>query len=232
MRRDEMRRSSSSAIASCRESSSEVSRTGLDYYSEFIDQARFPHADYQAGFRDFLRLKYEDQRFDLVIAMGDIPLEFVDRIGRCSSAIRRSCSSPIAARVAALANSTGVIAELNLSGTLALATELQPDLEHVFVVSGAGEPDGRSNARRERSCSRSSRGSRHVSVRPADQRPREAAARRCPRIPSSTTWSSTGTAPTRTSIRWNTWIGSRQSRTRRSIAGSTPRWITASSAAA
>src|SRR3954453_11035622 len=30
----------------------------VDYYSEYIDQARFPDPDYQAGFRDFLRLKY------------------------------------------------------------------------------------------------------------------------------------------------------------------------------
>ena len=29
---------------------------GLDYYSEFIDRARFPRAEYQAGFRDFLRV--------------------------------------------------------------------------------------------------------------------------------------------------------------------------------
>ena len=36
-----------------------------------------------------------------------------------------------------LPNSTGITAELDLAGTLALASKL-PDLRHVFVVSGAG----------------------------------------------------------------------------------------------
>ena len=49
----------------------------LDYYSEYIDRARFPDAQYKHGFRDFLRLKYKDQRFDVVIAMQDLALEFV-----------------------------------------------------------------------------------------------------------------------------------------------------------
>ena len=34
-----------------------------------------------------------------------------------------------------------MIAELNLRGTVDLATKLQPDLRQVFFVSGAGEPD-------------------------------------------------------------------------------------------
>ena len=52
---------------------------GLDYYSEFIDAARFPQLAYQDAFRDFLRLKYADHAFDLVIAMDEVPLQFVAR---------------------------------------------------------------------------------------------------------------------------------------------------------
>ena len=50
---------------------------GLDYYSEFIEQARFAETDYQRAFLDFLKLKYADHHFDAVLAMGDIPLEFL-----------------------------------------------------------------------------------------------------------------------------------------------------------
>src|SRR3954452_516880 len=50
---------------------------GIDYYSEYIDQVRFGQPDYRSAFREFLRLKYQSRRFDVVIAMGDIPLEFV-----------------------------------------------------------------------------------------------------------------------------------------------------------
>jgi len=109
----------------------------LDYYSEYIDQARFSLIDYQTAFLDFLRLKYEGKAFDLVIAMGDTPYEFVTRhrdvlfpdtpvvffTGRTSP--RR------------IANSTGVTVETNLTGTLTLAETLQPNIRHVFVISGA-----------------------------------------------------------------------------------------------
>ena len=46
-----------------------------------------------------------------------------------------------------LSNSTGIIVDADLSGTLALALELQPDIRHVFVVSGAGVPDKGYDAR-------------------------------------------------------------------------------------
>src|SRR6185436_11718922 len=52
---------------------------GLSYYSEFIDQGRFVADEYIEGFRDFLRLKYADQHFDLIIAMGRTSFEFVEK---------------------------------------------------------------------------------------------------------------------------------------------------------
>jgi hypothetical protein len=50
---------------------------GLDYYSEYIDRARFPDPSYKAASRDFLRLKYRDHRFDVIVAIQDVALEFV-----------------------------------------------------------------------------------------------------------------------------------------------------------
>src|SRR5262245_45990011 len=114
---------------------------GLDYYSEFIDQVRFSHADYQHEFRDFLRSKYQNKSFDLVITVGEKPLEFFDE--------NRSVlfpESPVVFYSTVRSprrplNSTGIGAELNLSDTLAFARELQPDTRQVFVVSGADEAD-------------------------------------------------------------------------------------------
>src|SRR4249919_3162858 len=51
--------------------------TRLDYYSEYIDRARFPEPEYRAALRDFLYLKYRDVTFDAVVAMSDISLEFL-----------------------------------------------------------------------------------------------------------------------------------------------------------
>ena len=110
---------------------------GVDYYSEFIDNARFSHAYYQTAFRDFLHLKYQGQHFDLVVAMGEIPLAFVNRYAGDlfpgASIVfftnRRPASRP--------ANSTGLTADLDLRRSIALASALQPEVQQVFVVLGA-----------------------------------------------------------------------------------------------
>ena len=116
-------------------------RQGLDYYSEYMDAARFPDPNYQATVLDLLRLKYKGQRFDLVIAIQNSAIEFVNRNRRelfADAPVVFLSSDPGIRRAA---NSAGVIAELNFRGTLDLATKLQPDLREVFVVTGAGGPD-------------------------------------------------------------------------------------------
>ena len=116
-------------------------RTNLDYYSEFID-SRFPDPSFPIAFGDFLRLKYRGIRFDLVIAMQDVAVEFVNR--------NRDSLFPDAPvvflandrRTASVGpNSTGLIQERKFTGTLALIEKLQPDARNVFVVTGAGADD-------------------------------------------------------------------------------------------
>jgi signal transduction histidine kinase len=114
---------------------------GLDYYSEHIDPARFEDAQYRTAFNDFLRLKYKGRRFDLVIGMDDLTLDFMDRtrneLFRDVPVVFFANAQP----TRRITNSTGVIVERDLRGTVALALGLQPDLQHVFVVSGAGSGD-------------------------------------------------------------------------------------------
>ena len=113
----------------------------VDFYSEYIDLARFAEPRYQSAFSDFIRVKYRDQRFDLLIAMSDVAVEFVRQ--------HRSELFPevpvvfLAAPTAIdrLTNATGILNPLDLGSTLTLATALQPDLRHVFVVSGADTRD-------------------------------------------------------------------------------------------
>ena len=91
------------------------------YFSEYIDQGRFPDTGYQAAFSDFLRVKYKGQRIDLVIAIQSAAVEFINQ--------RRDELFPdtpvvylaLAPLTRRLANSTGVIAQLDLARTLALA---------------------------------------------------------------------------------------------------------------
>jgi hypothetical protein len=114
---------------------------GLDYFSEYIDRARFPDALDQRAFQDFLRLKYRDVQFDLVIAMQELALDFV---GRNRNELFPGVPVVFFANTSsthAIDNSTGVVANLNLAASIALAAELHPDLRNVFVVSGANVAD-------------------------------------------------------------------------------------------
>ena len=114
----------------------------VDYYSEFIDTARFVQSGYQAGFRDFLRLKYSGKQFDLVVAMGDIPLAFAAanrEVLFTGSPLVFFANRPPDVRPA---DSTGITAELDLRRTIDLASQLQPDLRHIFVVLGANVVEG------------------------------------------------------------------------------------------
>lgn len=109
---------------------------GLDYYSEYLDMPRVQSPEYEAGFRDFLLLKYKGHRFDLIIATSASVLEFLahnrDELFPATPIVF-FVNAPPASRPA---NSTGLIAEPSFNGTINLATMLQPDLRHVFIVSG------------------------------------------------------------------------------------------------
>ena len=53
----------------------------LDYYSEFVDLARFGVDDYQGALRDYLKQKYEGTEFDLIIADDRRLRDFLARYG-------------------------------------------------------------------------------------------------------------------------------------------------------
>ncbi len=118
----------------------------LDYYTEYLDVARFPEPDYQPAVRDFFRRKYARQTFDLVIATTDVTLEFVNAYRDelfPAAAVVSGVSSPRAnlSTPRAGPRATGVVLPVDLKKTIDVAIQLQPDLQDVFVVSGASDTD-------------------------------------------------------------------------------------------
>ena len=112
-----------------------------DFYSEHLDAARFPEAQYQAAFRDYLRLKYKGTRFDVVLAVHRLAYEIVS-----SARDEVFPGTPVVflARDRAVprgANTAEIIAEADYRRTLTLATRLQPDTTRVFVVGGSSDRD-------------------------------------------------------------------------------------------
>jgi signal transduction histidine kinase len=113
----------------------------VDYYSESLDLGRFPEPSYRASFSDYLRLKYQAARFDLVIAMQDAAVEFVTDH---RDSLFDNTPAVLLANHQALKrfpNSTGLVHERNYVATLGLIRQLQPDVRNVFIVSGAAGTD-------------------------------------------------------------------------------------------
>ena len=114
----------------------------LDYYAEYLDTGRFPGVQQQAAFGEFLRHKYRGRRFDILITTDHTGLEFLARNrDELFPGTPVLFADPIASPAVTLPNSTGLTAAVDFSNSLALATELQPDTTHVFVVSGAAPND-------------------------------------------------------------------------------------------
>jgi len=112
----------------------------LDYYSEYVDLARFGGNDYQSALRDFLKEKYKRTTFDLIISTtGDLK-DFLVRYGpELFPKIPVVFSRSDEANEALPSNFTGVVYETDLRGTLDIVRRLQPAARNVFVITGASE---------------------------------------------------------------------------------------------
>jgi signal transduction histidine kinase len=113
----------------------------VDYYTEYFDFRRFGHPDYEDVYLDFLRRKYEGRRFDLLILMGEPVIDFMSRhrdvLFSGTPAVFYSHTPPRSR----IADSTGLVNQLHFGPSIDLALALQPDLKHVYVVSGATASD-------------------------------------------------------------------------------------------
>ena len=116
---------------------------GLDYYSEYLDETRFNRVEYPNAFRDFLRQKYQDLHIDAIIPVGSRAIEFIfdnrDVVFGDTPLVFYTTVAPSQP----IANSTGLVNVLRFDRSVDLALTLQPDLQHLFVVSGAAPADQR-----------------------------------------------------------------------------------------
>ena len=111
----------------------------LDYYSEYVDLIRFEDPKYQSALHEYLRFRFSDVRLDAVIAASTAVLDFVtanrDLFGDAPIVFAAN------EKVPRPPNSTGIRTKTEFGGTIALAMALQPDVKHVFLVSGASRFD-------------------------------------------------------------------------------------------
>ena len=120
-------------------------RTEVEFYSEFLDRARFPGDTQEQHQRDFFRDKYRERPPDLVIAVSGAALAFL--MNNRDELFARTplvyCSVASDPRPKNLKDPT--LAEVPVfSGalpTLEMALRLHPDTRQIAVVVGSGPRD-------------------------------------------------------------------------------------------
>ena len=124
---------------------------GVDFYAEFFDFVRYGRPEHERAYLDLLHLKYGKGRVDLVIAIGALAIDFIRRHRNALFPATPVVSYSLLPVEGRLANSTALYNPIHYGRSLDLALALQPDLTHVYVVSGASANDKRyeSQARAE-----------------------------------------------------------------------------------
>jgi signal transduction histidine kinase len=116
---------------------------GVDFYAEFFDFVRYGRPEHESAYLDLLHLKYGAGRVDLVIAIGALAIDFIRRHRNELFPATPVVSYSLLPSEGRLANSTGLNNPLHYGRSIDLALALQPDLRHVYVISGASADDKR-----------------------------------------------------------------------------------------
>jgi signal transduction histidine kinase len=116
--------------------------THLQFYTEYLDLIRFPNYRHRQTLVNYLRLKYSDQRIDLIIVIGPPALDFLIESGdglfpEVPIVFASVNTDGLKAR-RLKSNITGVAIKRRIADTLDVALKLQPDTNLVVVPVGAG----------------------------------------------------------------------------------------------
>ena len=115
-------------------------------FSESLDAQRFPLQTLEPEFPALLAKRYGGLRIDVVVVVSQVALEFFKRHSELWPGARLvyvGFPGEAIGPPALPTNATGVVAHVDVEGTIDLALRLQPDAHRIVVVSGAGDGDQR-----------------------------------------------------------------------------------------
>ncbi len=119
----------------------------LEFFTEYLDLVRFPAAEHELRMVEYLRDKYARIQFDLIFSVGPEALTFEvkhrDALALDGPLIFTGVRDESLRTVTLPANAAGIASSFDPLATLELALRLQPDTQHVAVVTGAARFDKR-----------------------------------------------------------------------------------------
>jgi PAS domain S-box-containing protein len=111
----------------------------IEYYTEYVESDRFPGENQYKALRDYLRQKYANRPIDVVVAVSDVPLEFLlkyrDTLFTQSPIVFAAIERP-ATNETSGPGLTGIVLGGGYKRTLDLALRLHPGTKQVFIISG------------------------------------------------------------------------------------------------
>jgi PAS domain S-box-containing protein len=117
----------------------------VNFYVEYLESQRFGISGYQNAMAETLRRSYGGQRFDLVVVSAYPALQFaVDYRDQIFPGVPIIFMGVAASRLhegIPWSGVTGVMTNVDVSGSLDLALHLHPDTQNVAVIAGGAELD-------------------------------------------------------------------------------------------
>ncbi len=117
----------------------------LEYFPEGLDLVRFPAPEHEARLVGFIHEKYASTRFDLVFVLGPQALDFAVKhqaaLSLDAPLIFAGVREESLRAIKLPSNAAGIASRFDPLTTLELVLRLQPDTQHVVVVTGASAFD-------------------------------------------------------------------------------------------
>jgi PAS domain S-box-containing protein len=111
----------------------------IEYYTEYLESDRFPGEKQSETLRDYLRQKYASRSIDVVVAVSDVPLDFLlkyrDTLFTQTPIVFVAIKRPAANKPSG-PGLTGIVMGSGYKKTLELALKLHPGTKQVFIISG------------------------------------------------------------------------------------------------
>jgi PAS domain S-box-containing protein len=111
----------------------------IEYYTEYLESDRFPGENQSEALRDYLRQKYASRFIDVVVAVSDVPLDFLlkyrDSLFTKTPIVFVAIKRP-ATNETSGPGLTGIVLGGGYKKTLDLALRLHTRTKHVFIISG------------------------------------------------------------------------------------------------
>jgi len=111
-----------------------------EFFTEFLDLARFPSPRHEKELQTYLRIKYSRSGIDLIVPVSLPAIRFVRSYGQklfpSVPVVFGAVDRRWVVRLPMPSNMTGIVETAKITETLAAALQLQPDTRQVVLVGG------------------------------------------------------------------------------------------------